>query len=271
MIIDAHTHIYPESIAKKAVGTVIANTKDQLKAYTDGTFDSLIASMDVAEVDLSIVLTVATNPEQGIGILQWIKKMIPLSHRLIYFGSVHPHDRNFRDVIREMKKCGLQGIKFHPAYQNFPVDSKETYPVYEEALRNDLVIYFHSGFDMSLPDCDYASVERFANFLEDFKGSKIILAHGGGYREWDKVIDLLGDKKCYFDIAFVLESMKLCKHARELFRQNEDYFIFGSDSPWREQKQYVELIRNSDTLSQEQKEKLFCRNIKKLITIKDVD
>ena len=68
-------------------------------------------------------------------------------------------------------------------------------------------------------------------------------------------------------IAFVLEKMRHCKDGRELYRQNEDYFIFGSDSPWRDQKTYVEMIRNSDTLTKEQKEKLLFRNIQKLIKI----
>ena len=51
------------------------------------------------------------------------------------------------------------------------------------------------------------------------------------------------------------------------FKQNEDYFFFGTDSPWREQKKYVDLIKNSDSLNQEQKEKLFYKNILKLIKI----
>lgn len=267
MIIDAHTHIYPDYVAKKALSTVISNTKGRLNAYTDGTFDGLMASMDVAGVDLSIVLTVATSPGQGSGILEWIKEMVPSSPRMIFFGSVHPHDPNYRDQIREMTEFGLQGLKFHPAYQEFPVNSKAAYAVYEEAAKHDLVMYFHSGFDPSLPECDYTSIERFAAFLDDFKGLKIVLAHGGGYGEWGKVMDLLGDKKCYFDIAFVLESMKRRKDALELFRQNEDYFIFGSDSPWRDQKKYVELIRDSDTLTPEQKEKLFFRNAQKLIKL----
>lgn len=265
MIIDAHTHIYPDSVAQRAIRTIIDNTKGQLDAYTDGTYNNLIHSMDKAGVDFSIVLTVATNPSQGIGILQWIQKMRERSKRLLYFGSVHPYDSNYKELLREIKLIGLQGIKFHPAYQDFPVDSKDAYKVYEEALKNDLVLHFHSGFDMSLPHCDYTSVERFSKFVNDFKGSKIILAHAGGDNEWEKVMDLLGGKQCYFDIAFVLENMKRSGQAKELYRQNDDYFVFGTDSPWRDQQHYVELIRASVTMNDEQKEKMFYKNIQKLI------
>jgi predicted TIM-barrel fold metal-dependent hydrolase len=267
VIIDAHTHIFPDFVAKKAIHTVISNINGKLKAFTDGTFKGLMASMDAAGIDRSIVLPVATNPGQGSRILQWIKESAPASPRLVFFGSVHPDDPNYRDCIREMAEFGLQGIKFHPAYQDFPVDSKAAYAVYEEALKYGLVMYFHSGVDPSIPGCDYTSIERFANLLKDFKGSKIVLAHGGGYGEWGKVMDLLGDKQCYFDVAFVLESMNCSQDAQELYRQNEDYFIFGSDSPWRDQQKYVELIHKSDSLTQAQKEKLFFRNVQKLVRI----
>jgi len=265
VIIDAHTHIYPDLVAKKAITTVISNIKGRLNAHTAGTFDSLMDSMDAAGVDISIVLPVATNPGHGNGILQWLKELAPRSQRIVFFGSAHPEDPDFRDCIRQMKDFGLQGIKFHPGYQGFAVDSRAACAVYEEALKHDMVLYFHSGYDPSLPGCDYTSVERYAALLKDFNGCKIVLAHGGGYGEWGKVLDLLGDKECYFDVAFVLESMEGDKHAGELFKQKEDYFLFGSDSPWREQKKYVEMIRNSTTLTEEQKEKLFFKNVQKLI------
>jgi hypothetical protein len=265
VIIDAHTHIYPDLVAKKAIRTVISNIDGRLNAHTAGTFDSLIDSMDAAGVDISIVLPVATSPGHGSGILQWIKELAPGSPRIIFFGSVHPEDPDYRNCIRQMKEFGLQGIKFHPGYQGFAVDSRAAYAVYEEALKHEMLLYFHSGHDPSLPGCDFTSIERYAALLKDFSGLNIVLAHGGGYGEWRKVTDLLGDKKCYYDVAFVLESMERDQHAWELFRQNEDYFLFGSDSPWRDQKRYVEMIRNSTTLTREQKEKLFFKNVQKLI------
>lgn len=264
VIIDSHTHIFPDRVAGKALYKVISNMNGRLKAFTDGTMEGLLASMDDAGIDISVVLPVATSPGQGSGILQWIRK-IPPSPRLIFFGSVHPEDPDYRDQIREMADFGLQGLKFHPGYQNFPVDSKAARAVYEEALKQNLALYFHSGYDPSLPGCDHTSVERFAALLKDFPGTRIVLAHGGGYGEWDKVYDLLCDKECYFDIAFVLEGMKKSKRAMDLFREKEDYFLFGTDSPWRDQRKYADLIRGSGDLTPEQKEKLFSANVKKLI------
>jgi predicted TIM-barrel fold metal-dependent hydrolase len=267
VIIDAHTHIYPDTVAERALNKVVSNMNGRLDTFTDGTLHGLLTSMDHAGIDASIVLPVATGPGQGSGIFEWIQQIVAVSKRLIFFGSVHPYDKDCLDLVREMKGYGLHGLKFHPGYQGFPVDSKAAYAVYETAAKHDLVLYFHAGFDPSLPECDYCAVDRFASFLQDFSGCRIVLAHGGGMGEWDRVLDVIGDRHCYYDIAFVLEEMKRSESGSALYRQNEDYFIFGSDSPWREQKQYVDLIRNSDTLSPDQKEKLFCRNVQKLLNL----
>ena len=267
MIIDAHTHIYPDNVAAKAISTIIRNGKGTVNNYTDGTFRGLLNSMDTAGIDYSIVLPVATVPGFAGSILQWIKDVAPLSKRLIFFGSVHPLDHDYRTTIKEMRALGIQGIKFHPGYQDFPADSEGAFKVYEEALKNDMVLHFHSGFDPSLPHCDYTSVERFSRLLDSFPNSKVILAHAGGMDEWQKVMDLLGNRGCYFDIAYVLEKMKADKTARELYRRNDDYFLFGTDSPWCDQEKYVRLIRDSETLSPEQKNKMFYKNIMKLIRI----
>ncbi len=269
MIIDAHTHIFPDPVAGKAINTIVENGDGRVEYYSDGTLNGLLNSMNDAGVDYSVVLPVATNLGQGNGILKWIRTIAPLSRRTIFFGSVHPFDPDYKNTIKQIKADGLHGIKFHPGYQNFPADSVEAFRVYEEVLKNDLVLHFHSGFDPSLPDCDYTSVERFANLLKSFPGSKIILAHAGGMYEWQKVMDLLSDKRCYFDIAFVLEMMMESEIAQKLYRQNEDFFVFGTDSPWRDQKKYVETIQNLETLTNEQKEKMFFRNILKLIKISD--
>lgn len=269
MIIDSHTHIYPDAVASKAIDTVIENGNGIVDAFTDGTFSGLLDSMNDAAIDYSIVLPVATSPGQGSGILQWVRTLIPRSRRVIFFGSTHPLDPAHKATIKEMKTEGFQGIKFHPGYQNFPADSIEAFRVYEEALKNDMVLYFHSGFDPSLPLCDYTSVERFSSLLDNFRGAKIILAHAGGMDEWQKVMDLLGGRGCYFDIAWVLEKMIENESARKLYMQNDDYFVFGTDSPWRSQKKYVQTIQNSVTLSPEQREKLFFRNILKLVKIPD--
>lgn len=267
MIIDAHAHIYPDAVAGKAIGTIIGKGEGRVEHHSDGTYDGLRESMERAGIDYSVVLPVATGMGQGENILQWIRRIAPLSNRFIFFGSVHPHDPECINTIKKIRDEGLRGIKFHPGYQGFKADSAEAFRVYEEAAKNDLVLHFHSGLDPSLRDCDDTSIERFGNVIRSFAGAKIVLAHAGGMDEWQKVMDNLSGRGCYFDIAFVLDKMKSSDTARELYRQNEDYFLFGTDTPWCDQERYVRLVRESETLTPEQKEKMFFRNILKLIDL----
>ena len=48
MIIDSHTHIFPDPVARRALHKVISNLQGRLTAYTNGTLHGLLASMDAA-------------------------------------------------------------------------------------------------------------------------------------------------------------------------------------------------------------------------------
>ena len=54
MIIDFHTHIFPEKIASRAIASL--EQKAKMRAHVRGVEASLRASMDKSGVDLSIIL-----------------------------------------------------------------------------------------------------------------------------------------------------------------------------------------------------------------------
>ena len=62
MLIDTHTHCFPDALAPKAINVLSGGSK-QL-AHTDGTLSGLISSMNEYGVDKSFVLNIATNPRQ---------------------------------------------------------------------------------------------------------------------------------------------------------------------------------------------------------------
>ena len=62
MIIDIHTHTYPEKIAGKAVELLVG--RSGAKAHTDGTLGGLKLSTANAGIDISVVLPVVTSPKQ---------------------------------------------------------------------------------------------------------------------------------------------------------------------------------------------------------------
>lgn len=267
MIIDTHTHVFPDEVAKKAIPNLLMAAQGNLQAHTEGTAKSLLDSMKKAKIDYSVVLNIATNPDQGKAILNWIRKAGKNHSKLIFLGSVHPLDPHYKELLKEMKEMGIKGLKFHPQYQNFEVDSKDMYPIYEEALKLGFFFHFHAGFDIGFPRSDFASAERFSIFLRDFTQATVVLAHAGGYKDWHLAYQYLKDKSVYYDVAFALEHMTQQSDLNlvKLFQEKEDYFLFGTDSPWRGQREEVELVKSSNFFTPEQREKLFYKNALRLL------
>ena len=63
MLIDFHTHAFPEKIAHMAIEK-LSFSSGGLQPFTDGTVEGLKASMKEGGVDKSVVLNIATNARQ---------------------------------------------------------------------------------------------------------------------------------------------------------------------------------------------------------------
>ena len=156
-----------------------------------------------------------------------------------------------------MAAAGIQGA-VPPRLPDFPADSRPPTPY--ESGRTRLVLCLRRLRPQ--PARVRTRLHSAVGAWWDFAGAKIILAHGG-YGS-GTVLDLLGER-VLFRHRLRARKHEGARRRRELYRQNEDFF--GTDSPWRDQKHYVELIRTSETLTADQKEKLFSGNIRKLIRI----
>ena len=269
MIIDSHTHIFPDEIAAHAIPNLIAAAGGKLESFTDGTLKGLLKSMENSKIDYSVALPVANDSSHSKEIFNWIIQSRKQTQKVVFFSSIHPADNEFKERMKEMSEEGIRGIKMHPQYQSFAVDDDAVFPIYEEAAKNELIIHFHSGQDVAFPNSDYASAPRFRKVLDQFPELKIVLAHAGGYKEWNRAYQNYHDKKVYFDISFALHHLiqKEDKYLAKLFEEKEDFFLFGTDSPWRDQKADIDLLNTSDYFSDSQKEKLLYRNAKKLLKI----
>ncbi len=62
MIVDIHTHVFPDELAPRAVAVLSGNSSVQ--PFTDGTCAGLRASMSRAGIDRAAVMPIATKPEQ---------------------------------------------------------------------------------------------------------------------------------------------------------------------------------------------------------------
>ena len=96
MIIDFHTHIFPDKIAARTIG--LLEEKSGLTAATDGTPRGLLKSMEKAGITMSVVLPVATKPSQFESIRMYAGSVnTQYPEKLLSFGGVHPDCADYKN------------------------------------------------------------------------------------------------------------------------------------------------------------------------------
>jgi len=256
-MIDFHTHAFPETVAERAIPAL--EKAGNVQAYTDGTTAGLLASMDLAGIEKSVVCSIATRPEQFQPILDWSRQI--RSNRLIPLPSVHPEDPLLASHIRTIKEQGFVGIKLHPYYQDFFLAEDRLTKLYETVIECDLLIVAHTGFDIAYPRVRRADPAQVTSLFQQFPDLKLVVTHLGG------IFDLSGcpgGKPLIMEISFALDFLSK-KQARDLITSHQpDYLLFGTDSPWAGQaaslKQQQEL-----NLDKELFEKIIRKNAERLL------
>ena len=277
MIIDFHTHTFPDHIAQRAISGMQQNT--HARAFSDGTVGGLVRSMAEAGVDHCVTLPVATNPMK-------LRSMNDAAiacngnDGLICFGAIHPDASDWKAELHRIKAAGLRGIKLHPHYQGVDFDDARYLRILEQAGELGLIVVTHAGQEIAYPGADKSSPRRIAAALEQVGPVTLVLAHMGGWKDWDQVCDVLGDTGCLFDTSFSLgaiaplpdapysrEELQLLQQAQfvEIVRHlGAERILFGTDSPWADQCTEIGEI-NSLPLLEQEKQAILGNNAKRLL------
>ncbi len=268
MIIDFHTHIFPEKIAPRTIASLAA--KADLTAYTVGTLEGLKASMKRSGVQISVVQPVATKPEQFDNIQNYAAS-INGRDGIISFGGIHPDTEHVEACMDRVKELGLAGIKLHPDYQRTYADDDRYAAIVSAALDRDLIVLFHAGQDIGIPEPVHGTPQHFLNLsrkikLEQRTGARVILAHTGSFRYWDQVEQLLVGKNFYMDISFSLPYITEEQLVRIIRRHGAGRILFGTDSPWADQKDYAAAVE-ALPLTREEREAVMWKNAARLLKL----
>ncbi|MDR2578751.1 MAG: amidohydrolase family protein [Chitinispirillales bacterium] len=258
-IIDFHTHFFPPDLAPRAILRLIENAAPTvtMKNYTDGTANGLTESMRTAGIDMSVTLAVATKPTQ----VRTISKGCADSKfpGMIQFGSLHPELDDFEAEINFMVDNGIRGIKMHPEYQYFYIDDPKYFPMYEKLASSGLIVVLHSGKDPGPFTNDHALPPAIRKVHENFPRLKMVAAHMGGWMVWDDVMDVLAGINIFLDTSAIYRLLPPEKFVKLCRKHGCDKILFGSDSPWYDQKESVEWIRRSG-LTDKEIEVIFYKN-----------
>ena len=261
MVIDFHTHTFPERIAEKALANMSAT--GNVKYYGNGTNKSLMDSMKKNNIDYSVILPVATSANQHTTINETAFKTNENTEStgLISFGSIHPDNKNYAEILQDLKNHNIKGIKLHPCFQGVYFDDIRYKRIIECACENNLIVVTHAGYDVSFPGGDFVTPNRILNVINDIHPDKLVLAHMGGWGCFDDVMSLIAGSNVYLDTSISMTPIEPVDSARPQFIPSPQLdamkfvslvnahgyqkILFGSDSPWSEQGVALQLVRNS--------------------------
>ena len=269
MIIDFHTHVFPDKIALATINALSA--KAAIPAHSNGLKSGLFDSMEKYGIDISVNLPVLTRATQFDSILSFgkaINEEKRTQGRVISFAGFHPDIEDYEEKLVQIKENGFLGIKIHPDYQGTFFDDPRYVKILECAKGLDLITLTHAGFDGAYVGEEIkCTPKRVLNLLDKIGGyEKLVLAHLGGNELFDDVYESLAGKDIYFDTAYVLPFLSFAQFEKMIERHGDSKILFATDSPWQNQGEMVSIIK-SYGLGEDTENKIFCENARKLLKI----
>jgi predicted TIM-barrel fold metal-dependent hydrolase len=277
VIIDFHTHIFPpwlrerrdEYIKRDACFSLLYS---QPKARL-ATAEELLAAMDEAGIDLSVVLNIGwVSHELCVKTNDYILDSVSrYPTRLVGFCAIQP--RAGDAAIAEIERCARAGAKgigeLRSDVQAFDLTDKRTMkPLVDAALKHDLIFLTHSsepvgheyfGKGSITPDILYSFITAFPNL-------KLVCAHWGGglpfYALMPEVARALAN--VLFDTAATVFLYK-----PEIFEQvsgivGSDKILFATDYPLMHQNRVLAQVQSA-RLPAEDKAKILGDNAQKML------
>lgn len=269
MLIDFHTHVFPDKIAKSSVEFL--GQKAGIEYCFDGTVKGLLKKMEESGLDIAVSLPVLTKPTQFESVLRFAAEINDefkdKKRRIVSFAGIHPDCEDIDAKMALVKKSGFKGVKIHPDYQGEFIDCEGYIKILQAAKEYDLIVVTHAGYDAGYPDekvkCPPELVKK---VIEKVKHEKFVLAHYGGNERWEEVLKYLCDENVYFDTAYTLHAISEELFKKILFAHGKDKILFATDCPWEEVLPAVNRLK-SFNLGKENEDSIFYKNALKLLNI----
>lgn len=260
-MIDFHTHIFPNKIAKHTLEILQVNCESF--PFTDATAAGLRESSEKAGIDCSVILPVATRPGQFASLNRYAEQFRG-ENRLLSFGGIHPDTSDYKGELQYLKEHGFKGIKLHPDYQQTFIDDIKYKRIISYASELGLIISVHAGFDPGYKELTHCTPERIIDMVEDVQPEKLVLAHMGGFFMWDQVEQYLLGIPAWFDTGVVFNYIEKQQFMRILKGQGIHRILFATDSPWGDQTEFVKYVKELP-LADHEKQMIFHTNAEKLL------
>ncbi len=254
VIVDFHTHIFPPQVIQerevylsqdRTFATMYSHPQAKMT-----TAEGLIASMDKAGIERSVVLNIGwTAQNLCIETNDYIMKSVQrYPDRLVGFCSINPLDEGAADEVQRCAREGLKGVgELHPDVQGYDLgDERVLTPVMEAAKRHGMIILTHASEPVGhlYPGKGKVSPAVLYRFISQFPEHTIVCAHWGGglpfYALMPEVAKAL--KNVYFDSAASPFLYRPEVFLKVMDLVGVEKILFGTDYPLIQQKRLLDQI-----------------------------
>jgi predicted TIM-barrel fold metal-dependent hydrolase len=226
VIIDVHTHVWPDRIARRALGT----PADGIRRFGDGTVGGARETMARAGIDRFVCLAVADTPKRLEAANDFVGSL-DLDH-FVGFGTVHA-GRSPEENVQSLRKNRLRGVKVHPLFQGYALDDPRLWDIFG-ALEGEFVCLFHVGPETAGGENRLATPAMVADIARGFPRLEIIAAHLGGYHvHADALEHVIGLPGVYLDTSWPpsIGTLDRALVRKAIERHGPERVVFGSDWP----------------------------------------
>lgn len=235
-VIDAHTHVYPDAVAQRA----IAASPADLPRFGDGTVGSLTEVMAASGVTRSVCLGVANTPQRVENANRFAGSLD--RSRFVGFGSVHP-GLSPEENVASLRRHGLRGAKVHPMFQDLRIDDPRLLATLD-AMSGEFAVVMHVGAAGADPG-DRCSPAMLARIVREFPRLDLIACHFGGFRRFDEAAEVVVGLPVYLDTSWPpgLATLDPARVRAVVERHGPERVVFASDWPMADPAAEIEAVR----------------------------
>ncbi len=269
MIIDGHTHIYPQENAEKIVRSFTElHRMEPTNSIGAGTANDLNLKMDVADIDYAVLANFA--PIKNVDkVNSWTLETAKKDRRFIPLISVYP-GMSVEAVERYFAE-GAMGIKMHNGIQGFDPNDKGLFKIYEFCEVRHIPITFHCGETSRVHMNEYTDITHIIKAVKEFHKIPFVLTHLAA-GDPETVLSIAEEcPNVLFDTSITMTGEKCIYRIHDDFWEDDsnvekvfakigcDRVAFGSDYPFGNPAKDIERIRRLK-ISDAEKEKILGKN-----------
>jgi predicted TIM-barrel fold metal-dependent hydrolase len=237
VIIDTHTHVWPDRIADLALE---GNPVPGLVARGDGKVSGLDRDMVASGVQISCCLAIANEARHVDKVNQFAAGLA--SERHLAFGTVHV-GLSAEENLASLRSNGLSAVKIHPLFQDYALDDPRLWEMFE-AFGDEIAVITHVGEGGDAHRNSLSSPAMIRDIARQFPDLRLMACHFGGYKILDDAEEMLAGADVVLETSWPPSLATLRpERVRDLIRKHgAERVVFGSDWPMTSPTEEIRAI-----------------------------